>query len=134
MSFMDFSVLQFLLCSFPSRSYWNTQDSSPVAMRLRKYYWPLISPQLQAVCNRRWRKASTSWLQTLDTDFLHARIEALVLLWDKLFNANDDYVYYLLHIWHVYIKVRIKVSPFEYLIISLLETSLCTFSKGFSTI
>jgi len=33
-----------------------------------------------------------SLLQTLDTNFFHTGIQALVLWWDKCLNVNGDYV------------------------------------------
>jgi hypothetical protein len=37
-------------------------------------------------------QAGTSCLQTFDTDFLYARIQALVPRWDKCLNVNDSYM------------------------------------------
>jgi len=36
------------------------------------------------------KQAVTSWLQTIDTNFFYAKIQALVPRWDKRFNVNGD--------------------------------------------
>ena len=38
------------------------------------------------------KEAVTSWLQTLDNDFFHIAIQALVPRWDRCVNVTDDYV------------------------------------------
>jgi hypothetical protein len=38
------------------------------------------------------KQAVTYWLQTLDTDVLHAEIQVLMLRWDKCINVSGDYV------------------------------------------
>jgi hypothetical protein len=37
------------------------------------------------------KQAATSYLQTLETDFLYAGILGVVPLWDKCLNASTDY-------------------------------------------
>jgi len=38
------------------------------------------------------KQVITSWLQTLDTDFLYAGIQALAPQWERCVNENSDYV------------------------------------------
>jgi hypothetical protein len=38
------------------------------------------------------KEAVTSWLQTLDNDFFHIVIQALVPRWDRCVNVTGDYV------------------------------------------
>lgn len=38
------------------------------------------------------KQAVSSCLQTLDNDFFHAKIQALVTLWDKYLNVNTNQV------------------------------------------
>ena len=38
------------------------------------------------------KQAVTSWLETLDTDFFYAGIQALVSQWDKSLKVSCDYV------------------------------------------
>ena len=44
------------------------------------------------VTNTDVKQAVTSWLQTLDTDFLCAGTQAMMPLWYKSLNVSGDYV------------------------------------------
>jgi len=67
------------------------------------------------------KQAVTFEHHTSDTDFFYSRIQALMSQWDKRLNVNCDHV----GVWcvpcvtqcHVYIKVRMKFSPSERLVL-----------------
>jgi hypothetical protein len=72
------------------------------------------------------KQAVTSWLWTIDTDFLYAGIQILVPWRDKCF-VSSDCMGVMCTMCHVYIKVRIKLLRVNMFVTLFFETPLCFF-------
>jgi hypothetical protein len=97
----------------PTRLVTVVMDHSPYSPDLtRSDFWLCVPLKQHMACkwfatNADVKQAVTFWLQTPDTSFFCAKIQALMWQWDKCLNVNGEYMY----VWCVPFAAHVSCIP-----------------------